>query len=148
MACLEISVNHALSNCEHKIEAKLVPMLRRMQILPRYFGRHMLVAEATVYRSLESLCQEYSGGYWDFYELSNGGVYMAPSADCRMRLQCTGNGFDGEMSADAAGVVACLFAFNALVWKTRDEHFERLFYCLREFASDHAEACTISAAID
>jgi hypothetical protein len=65
-----------------------------------------------------------------------------------MRLQCAGNGFDGEMSADAAGIVACLFAFNALVWKTRDERFEHLFYCLREFASDHAEAHAICAAID
>jgi hypothetical protein len=29
----------------------------------------------------------------------------------------------------AYGIVACLMAFNALVWKTRDEHIERLFYC-------------------
>ena len=143
-----MSVNHALTGTGHRIEAKPVPMLRRMQILPRYFGRHMTVAEAMVYRSLEFLCQEYSGGYWEFYELSNGGFYMAPVTDRRMRIQCAGNGFDGEMSADAAGVVACLMAFNALVWKTRDEHFEHLFYCLREFASDHPESCAISAAID
>ncbi|PTB17774.1 antirestriction protein [Trinickia symbiotica] len=143
-----MSVNHALTDCDNKVQATLVPMLRRMQILPRYFGRYMLVAEAIVYRSLESLCQDYSGGYWDFYELSNGGFYMAPSTTHRLRLQCDGNGFDGEMSADAAGIVACLFAFNALVWKTRDERFERLYYCLREFASDHSEACAISAAID
>jgi hypothetical protein len=140
--------NHAFTDSSPKIEAQLVPVLRRMQIFPEYFGRHMLTAEAMVYQTLGSLCQDYAGGYWDFYELSNGGFYMAPSTDKRMRLQCAGNGFDAEMSADAAGIVACLFAFNGLVWRTRDVRFERLFYSLREFASDHAEACAISAAID
>lgn len=143
-----MATNHAFTDTCHMIEAKQVPVLRRMQILPKYFGRFMITAEATVYCSLQSLSPDYTGGYWDFFELGNGGFYMAPATDRRIRLQCEGNGFDGEMSTDAAGIVACLFAFNTLVWRTRDTRFERLYYALREFASDHPEACSISAAIE
>jgi hypothetical protein len=143
-----MSFDHEIATTNRTIDARWVPVHRRMPILPRYFGRHLIVAEATVYRSLESLCQDYSGGFWDFFELLNGGFYMAPCIDKRLRLQCAGNGFDGDMSADAAGIVACLMAFNTLLWQTREERFERLFYCLREFAGEHPEASAIFAAID
>jgi hypothetical protein len=35
---------------------------------------------------------------------------MAPKPDKRLRVEVDGNGFSGEMSADAAGIVATLFA--------------------------------------
>lgn len=48
------------------------------------------------------LSEDYNGGFWNFYTLTNGGFYMAPAGDKRMRLEVDGNGFSGEMSADAA----------------------------------------------
>jgi hypothetical protein len=39
-------------------------------------------------------------------------------------------------------------AFNALAWHTREAHFGELFYKLRDFAAQHAEAASIFAAID
>src|ERR1700688_1442010 len=40
--------------------------------------RPVLRVEDAVYRVMRDLAQEYRGGYWHFYELSNGGLYMAP----------------------------------------------------------------------
>jgi hypothetical protein len=119
-----------------------------MNTLPRHFGRRLMTGEALVYQSLQFVCDGYSGGFWDFYELTNGGFYMAPRLEEPLRIQCDGNGFDGEMSGDAAGIVACLMAFNALAWQTREAHFGQLFYHLRDFATQHAEAALIFGAID
>ncbi|MGF6508657.1 antirestriction protein [Paraburkholderia sp. 32] len=130
------------------IKAVRVPESKRMNTLPRYLGRRLMTGEALVYQSLQSVCDGYSGGFWDFFELSNGGFYMVPRLQEPLRIQCAGNGFDGEMSCDAAGIVACLMAFNALAWQTREAHFGELFYQLRDFAAQHVEAQSIFAAID
>jgi hypothetical protein len=119
-----------------------------MNTLPRYFGRQHMTGDAWVYQSLQSICDAYSGGVWDFFELSSGGFYMTPRLEGPLRIHNEGNGFDGEMSCDAAGIVACLMAFNALAWQTRAAHFGELFYQLRDFAAQHAEATSIFAAID
>jgi Antirestriction protein len=59
------------------------------------------------------------------------------------------NGFEGSLSADAAGITVCLFAFSHLSFQQPSEDvFSRHFYALREFALDHQEAPGIFAAID
>jgi Antirestriction protein len=81
------------------------------------------------------------------YELSNGGMYMAPRIPS-VRLSIQSNGFQGQMSADAAGVTVCLFAFSLLSFEGNDEVFARHFHWLREFALGHVEATQIFGAID
>lgn len=130
------------------IIATRVPDDERMAILPRYFGHHMIRAEIAVYTAMESLCESYHGGFWDYFELSNSGFYMAPRIEGPLQIACESNGYAGEMSADAAGIVACLFALNAMTWSTQDQHFELLYYGLRDFADTHAEGGAIFAAID
>jgi hypothetical protein len=130
------------------VKAVRVPDSKRLNALPRYFGRQSMTGEALVYQSLQSVWVGYSGGFWDFFELTNGGFYMAPRLEEPLRIQCDGNGFDGNMSCDAAGIVACLMAFNALAWQTREVHFGELYYKLRDFAAQHAEVASIFAAID
>jgi hypothetical protein len=120
----------------------------RMDILPRYFGHHMLRVEIAVYTAMESLCETYHGGFWDYFELSNSGFYMAPRLGGPLQIACESNGYAGEMSADAAGIVACLFALNAMTWSMQDRRFELLYYGLRDFADSHPEASAIFAAID
>ncbi len=41
-------------------------------------GDMMLRGEISVYNWLDRLSQEYSGGYWHYYEIPNG-FYMAPA---------------------------------------------------------------------
>lgn len=129
------------------IQAYQVPDDTRLETLPRHFGKHMLAVEDSVYYFMRQLAKDYSGGYWHFYELSNGGFYMAPECESLI-LTVNGNGYAGHMSADAGGITACLFAFSHLSFRIRDDTISCHYYQLREFALDHTEASAILAAID
>ena len=63
------------------ITANLVPENLRPHFLPRHLGSLMLKGEFLVYGWLERLSKDYGGGLWNFYDLSNGGFYIAPCDD-------------------------------------------------------------------
>jgi hypothetical protein len=131
-----------------KIEAYLVLEDARIGTLPRHFGSRMMTVEHGIYSFTRQLVAEYKGGFWDFYELSNGGFYMAPTSD-PVKFSVHSNGFEGTLSADAAGITVCLFTFSHLSFRwPAEEVFSRHFDALREFGLDHKEAGLIFAAID
>ncbi|WP_419901156.1 antirestriction protein [Kiloniella sp.] len=127
--------------------ASLVPDELRPQILPKYFGRHMMLVETSIYGFLSKIAPEYKGGYWDLYEIPSG-FFMAPSREERLRLQITSNYFDAEVSGEAAGVIACLFVYCEMAWREPTSGFSDLYHSLRDFASLHPEASQIYSAID
>jgi hypothetical protein len=61
------------------------------------------------------------------------------------------NYFSGELSADALGVTACLYAFSHCSF-SRDESFGRIcalhYHWLREFMCKHPEVAAILGAVD
>ena len=130
------------------VAASLVVDAERLLVLPRHFGSHLLEAETTIFAWLRELSADYPGGYWHFYELSNGGFYMAPEVSESLRIEVLGNGYRGRMSADAAGITACLFAYSHLSFRFRDGPFGNHYAWLLDFAADHAEARSILAAVD
>jgi Antirestriction protein len=131
-----------------KTEAFLVLEDARIGTLPKHFGARMMTVEHTVYHFMREFVAEYKGAFWDFYELSNGGFYMAPNSD-PVKFSVHTNDFEGTLSADAAGITVCLFTFSHLSFQQPSQDvFSRHFYALREFALDHKEAGSIFAAID
>jgi hypothetical protein len=130
------------------ITATLVPEKQRLGTLPRYFGARLTRAEMLVYHWMGALCRDYSGGYWDFYALSNGGFYMAPAREGRLRVRVDGNGFDAEMSANGAGLVAVLFALCQLANETEEDRFIQLYHQVRDYVAFHPEARLVYRAID
>jgi hypothetical protein len=135
------------------VTASLVASNRRLTFLPTYFGpRLMMRGESLVYAWLRRLSEDYNGGFWNYYELSNGGFYLAPELTGRLCLEVDGNGYSGELSADAAGIVATLFTLGQLAADNQgtdvaDVLIDR-YHFLRDFARDHAEAAEIFRAID
>jgi len=127
-----------------------VPDERRMDFLPRLFGQRLLIiGEHTVFRFMEILSPgDYGGGLWDFYERAGQPLYLAPTSKPRCRLFCEGNGFEGEVSSDAAGIIATLFAFSHLSFRYDDDELAEGYGRLYEHAADHAEAAAIFQAID
>ncbi len=138
------------------ITSQIVPEAERMDYVNKLFGiKYVLQLEPTVFRFAEYLAApEYNGGYWQFYSLSNGGFYMAPRSkaaegDTIYNVSCD-NGFEGQMTADALGITACLYSFSNLAFgdgvfaETCANHY----HWLREFAMDHAEVRSILRAID
>ena len=89
----------------------------------------------------------HNGGYWDFFELSNGGCYLAPNGSAFALV--APNGFEATVSANVGGLIATLYAFNALSFELENvEVFAGRFHQLCDFALDHADAAVILAAID
>lgn len=129
------------------IQATVVPGDDRLGFLPRVFGRRFMQGEAAVFNWMRSLCSQYNGGYWDFVDLSNGGFYLRLVYDKPMALRVEGNGFSGELSADAASIVASLFAINELLFAGAHE-LDDAYYALRDYAIKHAEGAQILSAID
>jgi hypothetical protein len=130
-----------------KIKAYPVPEHARLGTLPKHFGRHMLTVEGRIYDFMAQFASTYSGGCWRFVELSNRGFYMSPP-DGSYDLRIDSNGFEGRMSADAAGITVCLFTFSHLSFEYTTDVFAQHFHWLREFAMDHPEAGLIFEAID
>ena len=138
---------------EGVVTASLVAEDDRLEFLPKHFGiRRMLQGEALVFGWMDALSKTYGGGYWNFYTLSNGGFYMAPDRKDAMRIDVVGNDFSGDVSADAAGVIATLFALRQMAHdlrgtedgNTAGESYRRLL----DFVGAHPEAGAIYRAID
>lgn len=121
----------------------------RLSFLPRFVGaKHMILFENSVYSWLEGLSKSYSGAFWNYYTLSNGGFYMSPALDKPMQMSVAGNFFNGELSADAAGIVATLFTLSHLSFDSSTEHLADHYHKLLEFVDSHAESSAIFRAID
>ena len=121
----------------------------RMAFLPRLFGPTlMIIGEYAVYDVMGKLSTDYRGGFWMFKEVSNGALYMSPDTTGDMTVQWDGNGYDGIMSPDAAGLVATLFALSHLSCDYRTDGLADAYCLLADFAASHAEAGAIFGAID
>lgn len=129
------------------IQAYPVPEHARIETLPKHFGRHMLTVERCIYDFMSQFAGAYWGGYWRFFELSNGGFYMTPP-DEAYDIRVDSNGFRGRMSADAAGITVCLFTYSHLSFKYPTDTFARHFHWLRDFALDHPASGIILEAVD
>jgi hypothetical protein len=74
---------------------------------------------------------------------------MGPRLDTIFAVSCE-NGYEGKLSADALGMVACLYAFSALSFGngTFAEACADQYHLLREYVFQHAEAKAILRVID
>jgi hypothetical protein len=110
---------------------------------------YVLKFEPLAFRFAEQLATNYDYGYWHFFSLSNGGFYMAPRSNTTFNVVCD-NGYEGKLSADALGIVACLYAYSYLSFGEGDfaakcgEHYHRL----REYVFGHPEVKAILRAVD
>jgi hypothetical protein len=106
--------------------------------------------EPFIYTVTERLSRDYHGGYWEFYQLSNGGFYMAPSDDRLFHVICE-NQFEGDLTADALGITACLYAYSNLSFAAPDAFADACndqYYWLRDFLMAHPEVESILGATD
>ena len=140
-----------INHDQQSVVATLVPEEERLNFLPRHFGQHLLTVENDIYSQFRNLCPTYTGGYWHFYDLSNGGCYLTPS-QASYSLIHAGNYFDATVSGDAAGIIVSLFTFSQLSFTFEEYPFgariANYFHWLREFAAGHPESHLIFRAID
>ena len=120
-----------------------------MAITEKLFGLHFpLQLEPVIYGITERMANDYKGGYWEFYTLSNEGFYMAPSIDRVFHVTCD-NQFEGDLSADALGITSCLYAYSNLSFADGiAREYARQYHLLREYMMEHPEVRAILGATD
>ena len=133
------------------ITRKQVPEHKRLSHTAKLFGLNFpLQLEPLVYAITDNIADDYNGGYWEFYTLSNGGFFMAPHSETPFNVSCE-NGFEGVLSADALGITACLYAYSLLSFSGKngfDETCAQHYHWLRDYMLDHPEVAAILGAID
>ena len=132
------------------VTRQLVPEDQRLIITEKLFGVHFpLQLEPVIYGITERMAEDYTGGYWDFYTLGNGGFYMAPAGDRLHHIICD-NCFEGVLSADALGITSCLYAYSHLSFTDGDiaREYARHYHRLRAFMAEHPEVGAILGATD
>ncbi|MGS0637740.1 antirestriction protein, partial [Citrobacter sp. VF227] len=92
------------------------------------------------------------GGVWQFYTLSNGGAFMAPEPEDgnedKWTLFNDMNGNGADMSAEAAGIAACLLEYSHHACRTECDAMAAHYYRLRDYALAHPECRAIMYIID
>ena len=121
---------------------------KRSAFLPHHAPHGMLRFENLIYTLMDIACPDYNGGLWTFWHLSNGGFFLSPDREDRLRLTWDDNFFDGEMSPEAAGIGVTLMALSQASFALHQEHYGKKFHLLREFALEHSEAGSIFGFID
>ena len=138
-------MTHPFITCQQVIDSQ------RIKHTAELFGIHFpLNIEPAIYSVTSNIAAEYDGGYWEFYSLSNGGFYMAPSEDSLYQVSCD-NGYEGKLSADALGITACLYTYSHLSFSSNTVFAEMCanhYHWLRAYMLEHKEASDILSAID
>ena len=132
------------------VTGEVVPEDQRMAITERLFGIHFpLELEPIIYGITDRMAEKYTGGYWDFFMLGNGGFYMAPTSDESFEVTCR-NQYRGVLSADALGITACLYAYSNLSFSLSDiaREYARHYHLLRACTMEHPEVRGILGATD
>ncbi|ASV53899.1 Antirestriction protein klcA [Lelliottia jeotgali] len=134
------------------ITASVVPDELRICFWPQHFGSipQWITLEPRIFAWMDRLCTDYHGGIWRFSTLSNGGAFMAPESeqDEKWTLFNSMNGNGAELTAEAAGIVACLMVYSHHACRTECDAMTEHYYRLRDFALNHPECSAIMYLID
>ncbi len=134
----------------NNITRELVSEGQRIDVTAELFGMHFpMRLEPTIYAMADRLAQEYKGGYWEFYTLSNGGFYMSPRSNKVFKVSAE-NSFEGNLSTDALGIVACMYSYSHLSFGEGEfaETCAEQYHLLREYMFEHEEVQAILGAVD
>ena len=134
-----------------KISKVKVEEEQMAEVITGYLGFKAHLIEINTYAILDMLSLDYHGESWNFYKLSNNGFYMAPTSKKLYHIRWDRNKYDGTMTAmtaDAAGITACLFALSRLSFEPQFNFLTKFYEKLYDFACEHEESEEILSAID
>ena len=138
-------MNNIIEKC---VQSQKVP-----DFLYKRLGKYSIKFENLVYTAIENYDSEYNGGSWNFYDLSNGGLYMSPDEERTYILQSP-NGYTLETTSRCTvGVIASLFALSELNFIVKDiqlynELMPELYWHLKYFSHQLEDRSRINKFID
>jgi hypothetical protein len=114
-------------------------------ILRAFFGEHSPTVLQMAREEVKTL-SGFATEEWNYFQVENGCVYLAPKTDTRLAVSMPGNPFPTQMSADAIGIVACIRVF-ARLGKLEGDFLLEYARALEQFAMQHAERKPIRSAL-
>ena len=129
------------------IRARLIENQDAGDFLFKKLGKNCIYFEDKVFKWMKELNTEYSGGLWDCFALSNGGMYMSPVEKENYLLESP-NGSSELVPTNIAGIVVSLFALNELACTIRRDSVIQLYWNLRDFVPQQEERKIILRLID
>jgi hypothetical protein len=124
----------------------VVPREDRMRFLPDLFATLHQRVENAIYDWMSELAADYRGGLWEFVRIESGGGYLRPPGK-EHRLGCA-NGFEGTVSADAAGIIVTMYALSHLSFECPSQLLAERYMQVRVLVMEHPECESILDAID
>lgn len=110
---------------------------------PALKGIDYLLFEKDVSSFMGQFSPNFLSGDWELYTLSNDSFYLALSKNEPVKLVNAMNDYEGEMSADAAGICLSIMALGCLSHTTKDmkilETACRKYTGLWDYAYQHKE---------
>ena len=123
------------------ITCQLVSNDNRLNFLPDIDNQLFMLIENTIYDFASEHITNYTGGHWEFVELSNGGKFMYPSNDKKILLNNVMNYFSKEVKAVTAGLSITALAFGRLASRAHSKwdmestvKFDSYFHKLKDYA--------------
>lgn len=120
----------------------------RPNILMNYFGSLFLTVELTTFSLADYFIDEYHGGSWSFFSLSNGGFYMAFKHEGNVTFNNQNNLFCESIDPEIASIIINLYAISAVVSESRDKNLQKRYQQLYQYAMELPEAKLIYRALD
>ncbi|RPD91640.1 hypothetical protein BBB56_23335 [Candidatus Pantoea deserta] len=144
------------SSGEKPVSAQLVPAGLRLTFFEGFFGHLAPKVPLLLTHWMRSHCQDYAGGYWEYFYTSNGTCFAVPGFEGKKRFQILSRGLSVEMSAEAAGVSGMLTMLKCLALQTWSENgndpligkLNHLESALGEYALTLEESSFICMAAD
>ncbi|YCH32291.1 antirestriction protein [Erwinia sp. D4-22] len=102
--------------------AQQVPASLRLTFVEGFWGRLGPKAPLLLAHWMQSHCQDYAGGYWEYFHTSNSTCFMVRGFEGKKHFQILSRGFSAGMSAEAAGVSATLTVLKCLAWQAWSEN--------------------------
>ncbi|EMD1719434.1 MULTISPECIES: antirestriction protein [Providencia] len=133
------------------IHANIVPLSARSNFWPTHFGtiKGFATFEVVIFTIMGQFCEEYTGGYWEYCTLTNGGAFIYPDLGPeKLTLFNMHNGNEAKLNPEAAGVAVCLMLYSMWSFRTESELLVERFYQLRDYAIQHPESSAIFHLID
>ncbi|EJD6662393.1 antirestriction protein [Providencia rettgeri] len=146
-----MSSPYSASKPDTLMQATVVPLSTRPNFWQTHFGtvKGFATFEVVIFTLMGQFCDEYTGGYWEYCTLLNGGAFIYPDLDYeKLALFNIHNGNEAELSPEAAGVAVCLMLYSQWSFRTESEVLVERFYQLRDYAIQHAESSAIFHLID
>ncbi|KAA1195463.1 antirestriction protein [Photorhabdus heterorhabditis] len=132
-----VGKKNATENIPLVTKKKITWHFDRRKFLSEHLKELFVVGNTYIYSWMDENAEGYLGGFWEIFELSNGGFFIAPPDGYVVSLK---NKFKGYLNSEQCGIAVTFYTLkyfqNLAKWKNDEllyEHYSMMKNCLFEY---------------